>query len=123
MLLKESDLTPLPGVTPGEKVHRVLRKADTILTLLLLFISGFGTGYIYAARSAENLMAIQRQDHLREISGLQAQQSVQLRGTAEKVEAAAGEVKAAAEATAVNTEKVDQAIKKVDQAASKVSGK
>lgn len=120
MHLLDSDQMPLPGIAPLAKKRSLLRRAETMIMICLLFMGGFGTGYIYASRMGENALAQQRQDHLNEIARLQDAQANSLQSAARSTEKAASTVAEVATQTAANTEAVGEIAKKVDKAAAKV---
>ena len=91
------------------------RKAETLVTITLLFLSGVGTGYIYKARIDESLMAQQRDDHLQEIARLQEAQSLALENTARSIDRAAATAAVVTDKTAANTETLTNLAKRVDK--------
>lgn len=95
-MLADTDTTPLDQL-PRVRIPRPWRRrAETCFVIGGLFLGGFGTGFVFASRTAEAAMAHQREDHLREIERLQQAYGNRLSSISGRVTEAADTAQSAA---------------------------
>lgn len=105
-------------------VHKPLpgwkRKVNTAAFIFALFAGGFGTGFIYSQRQADNFIALQRADHLSEIERLQKAHQLVIGNLATSAVAATKSAATATESAATATQNAaaatGQAAKAVESA-------
>lgn len=89
-------------------VHKPLpgwkRKVNTAAFIFALFAGGFGTGFIYSQRQADNFIALQRTDHLDEITRLQRAHELVIGNLATSAVKATATAATATQSAAVATE-------------------
>lgn len=114
----EADALPLGGVPKALTGWK--RKVNTAAFIFALFAGGFGTGFIYSQRQSDNVIALQRADHLDEITRLQRAHELVIGNLAtsavKATEKAATATATAATATESAAQATGQAAKAVESA-------
>lgn len=114
----DSDQMPLPELVFKTSKPRAQwrRSLETGFTIGVLFLSGFGTGFIYQARVNEATRAQDRADHQNEIARLQDTQARALQSTSRNVVEASQATAQAADQVTQAAAVVEEVGKKVDRA-------
>jgi hypothetical protein len=111
----DTDGVPLDAL-PRVRVPRQWRRTfETTGIVACLFFGGFGTGFVYSARSAENQIAQIRVDHLRELERLTEAHQFSISSLTRSTVRAADSAAVASEQATAAVEAVGEVAKKVDR--------
>ena len=119
MQLADSDNIPLEALPRVRAPRHWRRSIETLAIIVSLFLGGFGTGFVYATRTADNEISRLREDHIKELERLQTSHQFAISTlTRSTVKAAEAATVASDQATAA-VEAVGDVAKKIERNAAK----